>query len=131
MLFWLVSLFVLTPLVELVILVYIGMAIGALYTVLIVVITGIAGAALAKSQGLAALARIRSSIEQGIIPSSELFDGVLILAGGLFLIAPGVITDIVGFAMLIPQTRRFIGKRIRSSIRHRVEKGEIQYWEMR
>jgi len=82
MLLRLALLFVLTPLVELAILVYLGTIIGALYTILIVVATGILGAFMARNQGLAALSRIRGSIERGIIPSNEIFDGALILVGG-------------------------------------------------
>jgi len=124
-------LFVLTPLVELAILIYLGTIIGALYTILIVVATGILGAFMARNQGFATLSRIRSNFERGIIPSNELFHGALILAGGLLLLTPGVITDIVGFAVLVPQTRRLIGRWILSLIRRRIEKGEIHYWEMR
>ncbi len=130
MLLRLALLFVLTPLVELAILVYLGTIIGALYTILIVVATGILGAFMARNQGLAALSRIRGSIERGIIPSDEIFDGALILAGGLLLLTPGIITDIIGFAVLVPQTRRIIGRWLRSLIRRRIQRGEIRYWEV-
>ncbi len=131
MLLRLALLFVLTPLIELAILVYLGTIIGALYTILIVVATGILGAFMARNQGLAALSRIRGSIERGIIPSDEIFDGALILAGGLLLLTPGIITDIIGFAVLVPQTRRIIGRWLRSLIRRRIQRGEIRYWEVR
>jgi UPF0716 protein FxsA len=130
MLLRLALLFVLMPLVELAILVYLGTIIGALYTILIVVATGILGAFMARNQGLAALSRIRGSIERGIIPSNELFDGALILVGGLLLLTPGIITDIIGFALLVPQTRRIIGRWLRSLIRRRIQRGEIRYWEV-
>ncbi len=130
MLLRLALLFVLTPLVELAILVYLGTIIGALYTILIVVATGILGAFMARNQGLATLSRIRGSIERGIIPSNEIFDGALILAGGLLLLTPGIITDMIGFAVLVPQTRRIIGRRLRSLIRRRIQRGEIRYWEV-
>ena len=131
MLLRLALLFVLTPLIELAILVYLGTIIGALYTILIVVATGILGAFMARNQGLATLSRIRGSIERGIIPSNEIFDGALILAGGLLLLTPGIITDIIGFAMLVPQTRRITGRWLRSLIRRRIQRGEIHYWEVR
>ncbi len=130
MLLRLALLFILTPLVELAILVYLGTIIGALYTILMVVETGILGAFLARNQGLAALSRIRGSIERGIIPSDEIFDGALILVGGLLLLAPGVITDVIGFALLVPQIRRIIGRWLRSLIRRRIQRGEIRYWEV-
>ena len=131
MLLRLMLLFILIPLIELAILVYLGTIIGALYTVLIVVATGILGAVMARHQGLAALSRIRSSIESGIMPANELFDGALILAGGLLLLTPGIITDIVGFAVLVPQTRRIIGRWIRSLIHRRIQRGKIHYREVR
>lgn len=127
----LVLLFVLTPLVELAILVYLGTIIGALHTILIVVATGVLGAVLARHQGLTVLSRIRSNIERGILPSNELFHGALILVGDLLLLTPGIITDILGFMVLVPQTRRIIGRWLLSVIRRRIQKGEIHYWEVR
>jgi UPF0716 protein FxsA len=127
MLLRLVLLFVLTPLVELAILVYLGTIIGALHTILIVVATGVLGAVLARHQGLTVLSRIRSNIERGILPSNELFHGALILVGGLLLLTPGIITDILGFMVLVPQTRRIIGRWLLSVIRRRIQNGEIHY----
>ena len=115
-------LFVLMPLVELAILVYLGTIIGAFYTILIVVLTGILGAILTRSQGLATLSRIRSSLQRGILPANELFDGALILVGGLFLLTPGIITDIFGLAVLVPQTRHIIGRLFRSLIYRRIQR---------
>jgi len=115
------------PLVELAILVYLGTIIGAFYTILIVVLTGILGAILTRSQGLATLSRIRSSLQRGILPANELFDGALILVGGLFLLTPGIITDIFGLAVLVPQTRHIIGRLFRSLIYRRIQRRQIQY----
>ena len=123
--------FVVTPLVELAILIYLGTLIGALYTILIVVITGLLGALLARRQGLATLSRIRNSVEQGVLPSGELFQAVLILIGGLLLLTPGLITDLVGFALLIPQTRNVVTRWLRSLIQHKIERKETLYWRIR
>lgn len=131
MLFKLLLLFIIVPLVELAILVYLGIFIGPWYTpILIVVVTGFMGALLARSQGIATLARIRSSLEQGMIPPDELFNGVLILIGGLVLLTPGILTDILGFALLIPPTRRVIGGWIRGWISRKLQRGEMYYWRM-
>jgi UPF0716 protein FxsA len=124
-------LFVATPLSELALLVYLGTVIGPWYTILIVVATGAIGAYLARNQGLATLARIRSSIQQGVIPSRELLEGALILAGGLLLLTPGVITDAVGFLVLIPLSRRAIARYLLALVRRRIERGAIHYWEVR
>ena len=124
-------LFVVTPLVELAILIYLGTLIGALNTILIVVITGLLGAFLARKQGLATLSRIRNSIEQGILPSGELFQAVLILIGGLLLLTPGLITDLIGFALLIPQTRNVVTRWLRNLIQRKIERKETLYWRLR
>ena len=124
-------LFVVTPLVELAILIYLGTIIGALYTISIVLITGIVGAILARTQGLATLSRIRSSLEQGILPSNELFHGALIVVGGILLITPGMITDLVGFAVLIPKTRSIIIGWLSVLIQRKIQRGDIHYWRLR
>ncbi|MFC2058825.1 FxsA family protein [Chloroflexota bacterium] len=127
----LILLFVITPLAELAILVYVGTLIGVFYTILIVVATGIIGALVARNQGLMTISRIRSSIEQGIMPSDHLFEGVLILVGALFLLTPGIITDILGFILLIPHTRRPVAGWLQSFIQRRLRKVEIRYREER
>jgi UPF0716 protein FxsA len=130
MLFKLLLLFILVPLVELALLIYVGTLIGPWYTILIVVGTGILGAVLAKRQGTAIVNSIRSSLQQGIIPSDELLAGALILVGGLVLLTPGMITDILGFALLIPQTRRSIAAWLRRAMQRRAERGQVHYWRL-
>lgn len=131
MLFKLLLLFVAVPLAELALLIYAGMVIGPWYTIAIVVCTGILGAILAKSQGTATLNRIRSSLAQGTIPPDELLSGALILIGGLVLLTPGMITDVIGFSLLIPYTRRAIAGWLRGAIQRKVEQGEIYSWRLR
>lgn len=130
MLFILGFLFILIPLAELAILIYLGFIIGIWYTILIVITTGLLGAFMARRQGMKTISRIRSSLESGILPSDELFQGALILAGGLLLLTPGLITDTVGLALLIPQTRRFIKRGIGKIVRRKMQKGQIQYWNL-
>ena len=131
MFYKLVILFVVTPLVELAVLVYLGTLIGVLYTILIVVATGLVGAFLAKNQGLATFFRIRSSIERGVLPTEEILQGALILIGGLLLLTPGLITDLAGFAMLIHRTRKVVAKLLRSLIERKIQQREVHYWEIR
>ena len=100
MLFKLFLLFALVPIVELVLLIELGSHIGSLTTVALVVTTGAAGAALARSQGLLVFQRLRSSIGQGQSPGDALIDGALILGGGLLLLTPGILTDGLGFSAL-------------------------------
>lgn len=131
MLYKLILLFVVTPLVELAILVYLGTIVGVLYTILIVVATGLIGAFLARSQGIATFNQIRSRIEQGVLPGDELLQGMLILVGGLLLLTPGLITDLIGFLMIIPQTRNIVVKWVRDLLQRKIQQREIHYWEIR
>ncbi|GEM_PF-2027272 len=131
MLHKLVLLFVAMPLIELTILLYLGSLIGVLYTILIVVVTGVVGAFLTKQQGLITISRIRSQIDRGILPADEFFQAALILGGGLLLLTPGLITDLAGFAMLIPKTRNFVARWLRSCIQSMIQRRELQYWQIR
>ena len=108
MVFRLFLLFTIMPLLELAILIRVGQEIGAIYTISIVVLTGAAGAWLARAQGIGVLRRIRESIKAGEPPSAELVDGAFILLGGALLLTPGLITDAAGFFCLVPATRRAI-----------------------
>ncbi len=107
MLGWLVLSLILVPLLELAILIQVGRLTSVVATIAIVVLTGVIGAALARRQGFATLQRIRSEIAAGRIPANELAEGLLILLAGLLLITPGFLTDLLGFALLIPPSRRF------------------------
>ena len=74
-------------------------------TLALLILDGFLGAALARSQGRAAWERFNLALAEGRVPAREIFDGAMIILGGALLLAPGFITDIVGFALLIPPTR--------------------------
>jgi UPF0716 protein FxsA len=95
------------PLVELAVLIKLGQHIGAGTTILLVILTGIAGAYLAKYQGLKVLWEMRDLVARGILPGLKIVEGVLVLIGAILLLAPGLITDVVGFLFLLPVTRQF------------------------
>ena len=103
-------LFITVPVIELWLLIDIGRTIGTFQTVALIVITGLAGAFLAKMQGLITLYKIRENLTSGVMPSSELLDGLLILLAGGLLITPGLLTDAMSFILLIPQTRIYVKK---------------------
>lgn len=112
MLFRLLLLFTVVPLVELLLLIEIGEQIGLGATILLIVTTGVIGASLAKHEGLRTLRDIQSEFNAGRLPGDHLVDALLILVAGAVLITPGVITDAVGFTLLIPPARRFIRKQL-------------------
>ena len=102
----LLMLFLLVPLIEIFVMIKVGGIIGALPTVLLVVLTAVAGAALARFQGLATLQRLQATLARGETPAIEMFEGVLLLVGALLLLTPGFITDLLGFVCLVPVTRK-------------------------
>lgn len=103
----LMTLFIVVPIVELYILVTVGQEIGTMNTIAVVVITGITGASFAKSQGAQIIYKIRTTMNQGEMPGRELLAGAMILAGGIMLLTPGFLTDLLGLSLLFPVTRKF------------------------
>jgi len=112
MLLKLFLLFTIIPIAEIYLLIKIGEKIGMLNTIIIVVLTGIIGASFAKSQGGMIIGKIKNDLSQGIMPGREILEGALILAGGIMLITPGIMTDIFGFSLIFPITRIFYRKLI-------------------
>ena len=100
--------FMLVPIVEMWILIEVGGWIGALPTIALVVLTATLGLSLLKRQGLSTLMSARRKMDEGSIPASELVSGVMIAVGGALLLTPGFVTDAIGFALLIPQTRQWL-----------------------
>jgi len=121
MLFKLILLFTITPIIELAILIKLGQEIGLWPTLAIVISTGILGASLAKWQGWGVIRRMRSDLEIGRMPTQALFDGLLILVGGALLLTPGIITDLLGFSLLIPSTRRLVQAYLKRRFKESIE----------
>lgn len=121
-------LFTAVPLIELYLLLKLGGYIGALPTIGVVIGTGVAGAMLARSQGLAVLRQASWELEEGRIPAESLFDGVIILTAGAMLITPGLLTDCLGLLFLIPSTRRAFKAWLRRWLQEKIDRGEIQVY---
>jgi UPF0716 protein FxsA len=121
MLLYLFLLFTLVPLVELSILVWIGGQTQWWVPIVMVIGTGIAGAALARWQGWQTLQRIREESRQGRVPAGALIDGFLILVAGILLVTPGVLTDLFGVALLIPPIRALVKRGVAAWINRNVE----------
>lgn len=122
----LILIFILTPIIELFLLIELGKLIGTWNIIIIVVVTGVLGAMLAKSQGLSVLRDMQIDLMRGILPTDRLFDGALVLIGGVLLITPGVLTDLLGFALLIPLTRKWIKKILKGWLKRKIRYGEVQ-----
>ncbi len=113
-------LFTLVPVLELWLLIEIGSRIGAPATLAAVVATGVLGAWLARREGLRAMRGIRAAMDRGEMPANRLVDGFMILVGGAFLVTPGVLTDLLGFALLIPPSRAQLKKWVVRALEARV-----------
>ena len=120
-------LFTLVPIIELAILIEIGSRIGTFHTIMLIITTGIVGALLAQSQGLAVIRKMQEEISFGRPPSGELFDGLFVLVGGVLLITPGIVTDIIGFILLLPATRNFIKQWFVRKVQNGISRGETDF----
>ena len=108
MFIYLFLLFTIVPALELILIIRVGSEIGALNTLALLILIGGAGAYLTRLQGFQVLRNIQQSLDQGILPTEDMLDGFLILCGGMLLLAPGFITDIIGIFFLIPFTRSLL-----------------------
>ena len=120
-------LFTVVPALELYLLFKIGGEIGGLNTVMIVIGTGIVGAALAKSQGLQILMKIQNEVNRGAIPGNAIVQGLMIFAGGLLLITPGFMTDIVGFSLVFPGSRHLLVFFVKKLIDKMMVEGNLNF----
>lgn len=119
-------LFVVVPLLELVLLIQLGQWVGLWPTLLLVLSTGVIGASLARSQGLRTLAAFQRELAQGRLPGGPLMDGLAVLVGGAFLLTPGLLTDLAGFALLIPASRGWIRRSLTARLQRMQEEGTLR-----
>ena len=124
-------LFIIVPIIELMILIELGRVLGLLPTLLLILLTGAGGAILARFEGLRVFFQFRESIAQAQIPGQAVLDGLSVLIGGAFLVTPGVLTDVLGFSLLLPLSRHWIQRRIRSRLEQKIKDGTIHVVSMR
>lgn len=110
-------LFFVIPLIEIYLLIQVGGIIGVLPTILLVVLTAVVGAFLLRQQGLSTLARFQSSMAKGEMPATALLEGVMLLIGGALLMTPGFFTDAIGFACLLPFSRKWLANAMVSKVK--------------
>jgi UPF0716 protein FxsA len=108
MLLPLVLLFIVVPIAELVVIIQVGEAIGVWWTIAILIADAILGSVLMRAQGRAAWRRFTDAMQVGRVPAREVLDGALVMFGGLLLLTPGFITDILGLALLVPPARALV-----------------------
>ncbi|TWT26353.1 FxsA family protein [Planomicrobium sp. CPCC 101110] len=120
---WFFIALLIVPTLELALLIWAGREIGFFPTLAIILATGIAGAFLAKKQGLKAFRDIQETMGNFQAPGDQLLNAAFVLVGGVLLLTPGFISDAVGFSMLFAPTQkiyrpivyRFIQSRMRNA----------------
>lgn len=123
----LLLLFTVIPAIEIYLLFSIGGQIGGVNTVIVVILTGIIGASLAKSQGMAILANIQTDLNKGALPANQLIHGLLVFGGGLLLLTPGFLTDFLGLSMVFPGTRHILVLYLKTYFEKAIKSGNMQF----
>ena len=123
--------FTLIPVAEIYLFIEIGGAIGALNTVALVILTAFIGAYLARMQGLQTMIRIRTSLQQGIMPAEDLIDALLIFVAGIVLLTPGFLTDAFGLFLLYPFTRDAFKRWLRQKFDRWIKDQDIHFTQIR
>lgn len=123
---YLLVLLIIVPAAEISLLLLSGKTIGVLPTLLLIILTGVLGTFLAKREGLYAMQEVQKQLQKGQLPGREIIDGICILIGGILLVTPGFITDIGGFLLVFPPTRRLFRSIILHYLKRKIEKGNIK-----
>lgn len=101
---WLLVVLLATPVLELVVLVWVAHRLGA-WTVLLLLASAVLGVLILRRGGPSTLRRVREATRAGRPPTRELADAFLTVLGGVLLVVPGFVTDVVGLACLVPPFR--------------------------
>ena len=108
---------ILVPIVEIYLFIKIGAKIGAFSTILLIFITAITGIIYARYEGLNTLRSAYSQIIKQETPAYEIISGAAIAFAALLLIIPGFATDIIGFLIILPITRKLILGKVSTKIK--------------
>ena len=130
---FLLLIFIIIPLVEMMLLFEVADVIGGLSTVALVVLTAVIGIQILKRQGLSTLLRAQQRLQTGELPAQEIVEGMMLAGAGALLLTPGFITDTLGFIFLTGPLRRPISRRIvRSGVVRAMgsgsNTGSFQFW---
>lgn len=112
--------FLVVPLAELAVILQVGQWLGVANTLLLLVLISVAGAWMAKREGLGVLRRIRQQLELGRVPGAELVDGFLVLFAGALLLTPGFLTDCLALLLLMPPVRAVVRRTLRRRFARRM-----------
>lgn len=124
----LILFFTAVPVFELYFLFKAGESWGILNTLSLVLITGVLGAYFSKREGRAILVRLQEKLNHGKLPADEVIHGALVFSGGLLLLTPGFITDIIGFSFIFPLTRFFVSSFLKYHLAKKIDNGSLKIY---
>jgi UPF0716 protein FxsA len=116
----LVAAFVVVPIVEIYVIIQVGQAIGAWWTILLLIADSVFGSWLIAHEGRRAWQALSVALSSGRMPSRELADGALILVGGTLMLSPGFVTDALGIVLILPFTRPIARAALTRVVRRRL-----------
>lgn len=117
---------IVTPIIDLYILIKASQNMGFWTTITLIIATGIAGYYLARSEGRIVISNVNRELAQGGLPGDELLIGLSILIGGIFLVVPGIVTDIIGITMILPGTREIYINIMKKRFKDKIRRGDTR-----
>jgi len=121
-------LFVVMPLLELFVIIQVGQVIGPRWTIGLLLVDSMIGAWLVRREGSRAWRALRTALNSGRMPSGELADAALILVGGTLMLAPGFVTDALGFLLILPFTRPVARRALSAVVARRLVVVPVGTW---
>lgn len=121
-------LFIVTPIVEIMLLVRVGKLVGIVPTVAFVVGMGLLGATLARSQGRKVIRQWQEAASLGVVPEEGVLSGILVLFGALLMILPGVISDVFGLLLMVPFVRKPVAQALGAYLARKMASGQVQMY---
>jgi UPF0716 protein FxsA len=106
------ALFILLPLAELYLLIEVGSGIGGFSTIALCLLTAALGGILVRHQGMRTLLQAKELVDRGQPPAEQMLHGIMIAISGVLLFIPGFITDFIGFLLLLPLIRNWLGQKL-------------------
>ncbi|WHX99589.1 FxsA family protein [Neobacillus sp. DY30] len=123
---YLALLIIVIPAIDIGFLLLSGKTIGVLPTIAFIILTGVAGAYLAKREGLQTIKRAQEQLAYGQLPGESVLDGICILIGATLLLTPGFVTDLIGFLLLFPPSRKPFKFLMIKALQRKIQTGNIK-----
>ncbi|WP_298812330.1 FxsA family protein [uncultured Roseibium sp.] len=107
---YIIAAILLLPLIEIAVFIWVGGLIGVIPTILLTVITALAGTFMLRQQGLSLLMRMQQELDAGRSPGNEVMQGAMIVLASIFLLIPGFVTDAIGLLLFVPPVREALAR---------------------